>query len=202
MLMTSKLILAFVILTVQSAYAGCLSRTVEQLNAPLETYSFCKNTLSSLGYQVSYFSSYGAGVDNFVMLFQFDPRGSSVVCRDFSVAGINSSSCEAFRKNLDGKMSLKKKYSSGSSTTHLLNLEDDDDRTKVEAIMRDGSFAYTSASSFSEVSDMGCFSALNLDKKVVYLGYTHSNFYQLGYCINGLEQYISSDIKVAKELVR
>lgn len=194
-------ILFGIILSSQVLFSECLSRDVEATGKGFQSYSFCKNTLSSPKYHLSWYSSFGTSSDEFVMLFNFDPRGSSVMCKDFEVNGKKSSSCVAFRRSLDGKIRLSEEYNNRNSAVYMYNIDEKSDIKILSKILHSDQLLYKSVKSTEEIQSNGCFAGINYDDKLVYLGYSSHNFHKLAYCLEQMERWISEDVKRVKHLL-
>ena len=196
-----SIVIVSVLMLFQPAFAGCLSTMSEGTGKSFESYSFCKNTVSAPQYQLSWYSSTGTTSEDFVMLFNFDPRGSSVTCKDFSVNGKDVSSCQAFAKDLNGNIRIPDKYEGRHSTVYMYNIEKKDNFEDLSKIVKEQTLSYKSSKSIDEVKDMECFAGIDLGENKIFLGYSLLNFQNLAYCLENMERWISADVKRTKRLI-
>jgi len=195
----SLLLIGATLWLAHSANAGCSISMSDGIKKPTETYSFCKNTFSSPRYQVSWYSSIEE--NDFVMLFNFDPRKTSINCKDFEINGKSKSSCNVLRKSLLGKPKIPYTYKNKNSKVHMVNLDHKGQSEDIRESIKNKEFIYQSSDTIEDLTETDCFAGINVDDKVVYLGYKTSNLTSLGYCIQGMESWLSKNFKSIKSML-
>lgn len=189
-------------LLIQPAHAGCFTSMNDGIGKGFNSYSFCKNTIDEPKYEISWFSSIDSRSDKFLMLFNFDSRGVSATCRDFSINGYDESECQAYAKDLRGNLKIPKKYQGRKFSVFMLNIDNKNDREDILNIIEKKDLEYKSSSNISQLKDSGCFSGVNFVDEEIYFGYSVNNFYKLAYCIQSMEEWISSDSKIMNKIIK
>ena len=190
--MIFKLLTLFALtFSLESVYAACVNRIQDATGQSTKSYAFCTNSLLAPKYQLSYYSSIGTRSEDFVMLFNFDPRDAAIVCNDFLINGKESSNCEGMSRDFGGKFKVKDQFVSGGVVTVMLDIENSGRFSILQDVIASKSMNFKTASKLSDVIDMGCFSGYDLNKRMVYLAYTNSAFHKLAYCVESMESYIT-----------
>ena len=194
------------LLTSQVAMAACM--TVDRTTTPgtLETFYFCKNSLPKPAYSiVQHYSG-----ENFIGIFNFDPRGANIVCNDYELDKAKMADCREA-----GIGQIKKKYKSRNAIVETLNIspsekpnlinsrrariKNEGNRDYGKVYDNDGLYSYPDT--VDEVPIEQCFVFIS-KKKVITIGYDKNNYMALSTCLIKLEEYFKSNKKLLLELWR
>ena len=184
--MLKSIIALLLICNCASTVAGCLTRDVATIGS-FKTYYFCKNSLATPSYQIS---SYLNEQQSF-SLFNFDARGSSVICHEYDLLGQVDVKCQSAFPNF---RNLKKTYKNDHSTVFLYDLKDEKDKEALYSKL-ENKLDFKTGKSSDDLEATGCFSGIDLKNREVYLGFTEENFNDLQICLIQMEKYFANNKK-------
>jgi len=155
-----------------------------------ESFYFCRNSLARPTYSIiQHYSG-----DNFVGIFNFNPRGANIICSNYDFDRFKESKCQKV-----GLGNIKKKYKLRKTVVQTINLSKSK-KSKYENIyQKEAAFSYPE--SIDEVAIEKCFVHIGKDNMVT-IGYDENDYMSLPICLLKMEMNFKSNKKLFLKLIR
>ena len=180
----------FLLVPPQATEATCMTVDRDLNPGPFETFYFCNNTLAKPVYKIV---RHYIG-ENFVEIFNFDPRGANIICNDYELDKLKMADC---RKA--GVRQIKKSYKSRNTIMETMRLSGPGKSSYKELYAVKGLFSYPRTP--DEIPLEQCFVHMAEDH-LITIGYDETNFMALSTCLIRFEGFLKSNKKLLLELIR
>ena len=172
------------------ANSACMRMQRESTPGVSELFYFCKNSLARPKYSIiQHYSD-----DDYVGIFNFDPRGANIICNQYELDKLEKSKCRKV-----GIKKIKKKYQLGKTLIQTINLTKSK-KSQYENIYKQKSvFSYPE--SVEEIGIEKCFVHIT-SKQTITIGYDVNDYMSLSMCLLQMEENFKTNKQLFLKLLR